>query len=240
MDPTVLMPKEFAEHGEPGIATAWRGCGLAHLVAVVNRGGVQEASDRKGRSHPMLRSGSPRSRSTPHSISCTGQRRTLLPEPSVRTRRGHMIKVVQFASVAMTGLLAGNEVGTLIGFHPALQALPLRAQIESEQALNGRLVKIMPTYMTATVLAATAAALDRRGERSFPLAAGAAGASALVLGITLVGNVPLNERTVSYPSDGDEAGWTAIRRRWERLHAARVCLDVAAFAALTTAALTDR
>ena len=61
-----------------------------------------------------------------------------------------MIKVVQFASVAMTGLLAGNEVGTLIGFHPALQALPLRAQIESEQALNGRLVKITPTYLTAT------------------------------------------------------------------------------------------
>ena len=136
-------------------------------------------------------------------------------------------------------MLAGNEVGTLIGFHPALRALPLRAQIEAEQALNGRLVKIMPFYMGGTVAAAAAAALDRRGARSFRLAATAAGASALMLAITLVGNVPLNARTLAYPSGGDEQGWSPLRRHWERLHAARVVLDLAAFAALATAALAE-
>lgn len=151
-----------------------------------------------------------------------------------------MTKAVQFVGVTMTGLLAGNEVGTLIGFHPALRALPLRAEIEAEQALNGRLVKIMPFYISGTVLAAGAAALDRRGGRGFPLAAAAAAASALMLGITLVGNVPLNTRTLAYPADGDAAGWSAIRRRWERLHTARVLLDLTAFAALTTAALAGR
>ena len=150
-----------------------------------------------------------------------------------------MTKAVQFAGVAMTGLLAGNEVATLIGFHPALRVLPLRAEIEAEQALNGRLVKIMPFYMTGTVLSVVAAAVDRRGGRGFPLAAGAAGASALMLGITLVGNVPLNNRTLAYPTDGDAAGWSAIRRRWERLHTARVLLDLTAFAALITAVLAD-
>lgn len=150
-----------------------------------------------------------------------------------------MTRAVQFVGVTMTGLLAGNEVGTLIGFHPALRALPLRAEISAEQALNGRLGKIMPFYMCGTVVAAGAAALDRRGGPGFPLALGAAAASAVMLGITLVGNVPLNNRTLAYPGEGDEAGWSAIRRPWERLHTARVLLDLTAFAALVTAALAD-
>ena len=150
-----------------------------------------------------------------------------------------MKKPVQYAGVTMTGLLAGNELGTLIRFHPALEALPLRSQIEAEQALTARLGRIMPFYMTGTVVAAVAAAVDRRGGRGARLAGAAAGASVLTLAITLLGNVPLNERTLGYPADGGSAGWAAIRRRWERLHLARVALDVASFAALTTAALTD-
>jgi hypothetical protein len=150
-----------------------------------------------------------------------------------------MTKAVQFVGMTMTGLLAGNEVGTLIGIHPALRALPLRAEIEAEQALNGRLTRFMPFYLSGTVLAAVAAAADRRGGPGFRRAAAAAGASALMLGITLVGNVPLNSRTLSYPGAGDAAGWSAIRRPWERLHVARVLLDLAAFAALVSAALPD-
>lgn len=150
-----------------------------------------------------------------------------------------MTKAVQIAGVAMTGLLAGNEVGTLIGLHPALRALPLRAQIEAEQALNARLGAIMPFYMSGTLIAASAATLDRRGRPSFRLAAVAPVASALMLGITLTGNVPLNARTLAYPSDGDAAGWSELRRQWERLHVVRVLLDLTAFTALIVAAVTD-
>lgn len=150
-----------------------------------------------------------------------------------------MTKAVQVAGVAMTGLLAGNELGTLIGFHPALKGLPLDAQIEAERALTARLGKIMPFYMTGTVLATVSAAVDRCGGRGFRLAAAAAGASVLMLGITLTGNLPLNARTVSYPADGDAAGWAAIRGRWDRLHVARVLLDLAAFAALVGASVAD-
>jgi uncharacterized membrane protein len=146
---------------------------------------------------------------------------------------------VQYLGVTMTGLLAGNELGTLIGFHPAVRALPLRSQIEAEQALTARLGRIMPFYMTGTVIAAVSAAVDRRGEQGARLAGAAAGASLLTLAITLIGNVPLNDRTIGYPAHGGAAGWAQIRRRWERLHVARVALDVASFAALTVAALTD-
>ncbi len=150
-----------------------------------------------------------------------------------------MHRTVQFTAVSMTGLLAGNELGTALWVHPAVKDLPLRAQIEAEQTISGRLGRVMPFYMTGALTSAIAAAVDRRGERGFGPAAAAAGASALMLGITLVGNLPLNARTAAYPRSGDLAGWQDIRRRWERLHGARVLLDVAAFAALTAAALRD-
>lgn len=150
-----------------------------------------------------------------------------------------MHKPVQLVAVTMTGLLAGNEVGTLIGMHPALRELPLSAQIQAEQALTAHLGKVMPIYMTGTVLAAVAAAVDWRGEPGFALAVSAAGASVLMLGITLAGNVPVNHQTLAYPRNAAPAGWSAIRRRWEKLHAARVVLDLAAFLALTTAVLGD-
>lgn len=61
-----------------------------------------------------------------------------------------------------------------------------------------------------------------------------------MLGTTLVGNLPLNARTVAYPSHGDAEGWAEIRRRWERLHVARVLLDLVAFGALAGAAVADQ
>lgn len=94
----------------------------------------------------------------------------------------------------------------MVWFHSAVRALPLPAQIEIEQTLSGRLGQIMPFYMSGAVVTATAAAVDRRAGPGFRLAAAAAGASALMLGITLVGNLPLNARTGAYPRSGDAAG----------------------------------
>ena len=146
---------------------------------------------------------------------------------------------VQFVAVTMTGLRAGNGLGTLIGMHPALRELPLPAQIQAEQALTAQLGKVMPVYMTGTVLAAVAAAADWRGEPGFALAATAAGASVLMLTVTLAGNVPLNRRSMAYPQNGAATGWSALRRRWGMLHKARVALDLTAFVALTAAVLND-
>jgi hypothetical protein len=39
-------------------------------------------------------------------------------------------------SVLLSGLLAGNELATLIAFHPALHRIPLRSQVEAERALT--------------------------------------------------------------------------------------------------------
>ncbi|RBY80649.1 hypothetical protein DQ238_08790 [Geodermatophilus sp. TF02-6] len=151
-----------------------------------------------------------------------------------------MRKSVQLAGLVTTGLLAGNEVGTLMASHPALRSLPLSAEIEAERALTTRLGTIMPFYMVGTVVATTAAAVDRRGAPGSRLAVAAAACTAVMLGITVVGQLPLNARTVAYPPDGDAAGWAEIRRSWERRHVARVLLDLAAFGTSAVATMHQR
>jgi uncharacterized membrane protein len=142
---------------------------------------------------------------------------------------------VLFVAVLLAGLLAGNEFATLIAFHPALRRIPLRSQVEAERALTGLLGAIMPIYMTATLVAVIAAAAVTAGEPGFAFAFAAAVALGAMLAITLTQNVPLNKRTVTFPLDGDERSWLEIRRRWERLHAVRVVLDISAFAFLAAA-----
>jgi uncharacterized membrane protein len=142
--------------------------------------------------------------------------------------------VILVLSVLLSGLLAGNELATLIAFHPALRGIPLRAQVEAERALTRRLGAIMPVSMTAALIAAVAA-VGLVGEDEFGFALAAAVALGAMLAITLTRNVPLNRRTVEFPPEGDEGAWAAIRRPWERLHAVRVALDLGAFACLAAA-----
>jgi len=146
-----------------------------------------------------------------------------------------MTEDIIFVGVLLTGLLAGNELATLIAFHPALRRIPLRARVEAERALTRRLGAIMPVYMTVALLAAVAAAVALTGDDGFGLALAAALALGAMLAITLTRNVPLNKRTIAFRPDGDARAWEAIRRPWERLHAFRVVLDLAAFVCLVAA-----
>ncbi len=155
------------------------------------------------------------------------------------SKRSTVLSKPQFAGLIISGMLAGNEFGTLVGFHPAIRTLPVRSQIESERALTGRLGKIMPFYIGASLIATSSAAIDRRGRNGLGLALVSAGATAGMLLITLAAELPLNKLTVEYPSDGGAQDWSAIRRRWERFHQARVVLDITAFGSLAVAALKD-
>lgn len=151
-----------------------------------------------------------------------------------------MHTAIQLPAITATGLLAGNELGTLIGSHPALRTLPTDGEIAAEQAITRQLGRYMPVYMIATLATAAAAAVDRRGEPGYRRTTAGAAASAVMLAITLTGNVPLNARTLDYPADGDTREWRTIRRRWEHLHVARVLLDLVAFGCLTSALAEDR
>ena len=121
--------------------------------------------------------------------------------------------------------------------HPALRRLPFAEEVRAEQEITRRYGYVMPAVMTLAVGSGVAAARD--GEQRALTVAGVA-CHATMLAITLIGNVPINTRTLRFTPDGDAAQWRALRDRWDRLHAARVALDVSGLTCAAVAALRHR
>lgn len=145
--------------------------------------------------------------------------------------------VPSLIAVLLAGLLAGSELTSWGIVHPTLWKLDHRAQVRAEKLTYRRFASIDPFLMTATVVACfvTAGTLD---GRSATLALIGGGCFAVMLAITLIGNMPLNLRVFRWDEEhGDPAEWRQIRRRWDRLHTARVLLDSAGFILIVLAAL---
>ena len=147
------------------------------------------------------------------------------------------VEPLQLAALLLAGLLAGNELGTLAAVHPALRKLDLRSQVAAEKAVTARYGVFMPPLMIVTLVAGIAATLDAESD-AFALDLAGSAAVGAMIAITLAGNVPINSATLAFPDDGGpEEEWERLRGRWERLHVARVGLDLAAFACFALAAL---
>jgi uncharacterized membrane protein len=145
------------------------------------------------------------------------------------------------ANVALAAMLTGNELGSRVLAHPALDDLPVAAHVRAEQALTRRYGRFMPAVMSAT-LASYAPVLALERDRTSPRAllglAGLASYGAM-LALTLRRNVPINERLLALDPDRpeDQAEFHALRARWDRLHTARNALDVAGMALTVAAAV---
>ena len=145
-------------------------------------------------------------------------------------------KAVRFANLVLAGLLAGNEFGTKVAMHPALEELSTPERIRAEQAVTRRYGAIMPLWMLSTVGSSVAALALSRGSRGFlPTLAGTACFVGMLLS-TLLGNVPINRRTLEIDPDEDEEEFVELRERWDRLHTLRVVLTVAGFGLLIAGA----
>ena len=142
-----------------------------------------------------------------------------------------------FAAVLLAGLLTGSELTSWAVVHPSLWKLEHRAQVRAEKIVYRRFASIDPFLMTATVVACFLAAGDLGGDDGL-LALIAAGCYAGMLGITLLGNMPINLRVFRWDEQrGDRAEWRRLRRRWDRLHTVRVVLDSAGFVLIALAAV---
>jgi len=138
-------------------------------------------------------------------------------------------KAVRFVNLVLAGLLAGNEFGTKMALHPALEELSTSERIRAEQAVTRRYGAILPLWMSSTVASCVAALALSRGSRGlFPRLAGTACFAGMLLS-TLLGNVPINKRTLEIDPDEDGEEFAQLRERWDRLHTLRVVLTVAGF-----------
>jgi hypothetical protein len=145
-------------------------------------------------------------------------------------------KAVRFVNLVLAGMLVGNEFGTKVALHPALEELSTPERIRAEQAVTRRYGAIMPLWMSSTVASCVAAlALSRGSQGFFPTLAGTACFAGMLLS-TLLGNVPLNKRTLEIDPDENGEEFARLRERWDRLHTLRVVLTVAGFGLLIAGA----
>jgi Domain of unknown function (DUF1772) len=147
------------------------------------------------------------------------------------------VEVAQLIALVLAGLLAGSELTSWAMVHPTLWRLEHQAQVRAEKLMYARFARIDPFLMTGTVVAClvAAGALDGRAAR-LTLAGGLC--FAVMLGITLVGNMPINLRVFRWDEEhGDPDEWRRLRRRWDRLHSVRIVLDSAGFLLVALAAV---
>lgn len=144
---------------------------------------------------------------------------------------------LRYAALLLAGLLAGSELTSRLIVHPALWRLPHDAQVKAEKLMYRRFASIDPFLMTATVIACFAAAASEHGAAA-TLTFAAAGCFTVMLAMTLVLNMPINLAVFRWDEErGDPERWRQLRRRWDRIHTARVLLDSTGFALIAAAVI---
>ena len=153
-----------------------------------------------------------------------------------------ILKAARLANLFLTGVLTGNEFGGLVGFHPALYRLPAEAHASAEQEITARFGKIMPPFMIATIVSFVPVLSLTRDRRSFRFTLAGMLCYFAMHGVTFVGNMPANRRTLELnPRTVSIDELLALRRRWDGFHAARNLLNAAGliFAILGTLSDTE-
>jgi uncharacterized membrane protein len=139
-----------------------------------------------------------------------------------------VLRMMRFLNLLLTGVLTGNEFGGFVGFHPALYELPTEAHARAERAITSRFGKIMPPFMTATIVSfvpVLSLVRDRRSPSFFFTLVGMLCYVAM-LAVTFAGNMPVNRRMLEMdPEAASSEELMELRRRWDRFHAVRNVLN---------------
>jgi uncharacterized membrane protein len=152
-----------------------------------------------------------------------------------------VLNIARFVNLVLAGMLTGNEFGSWVAVHPALNGLPWPAHLRAEQAVTRRYGQIMPTFMSATIASFFPVLALSRDRRSTAFRFRLAGllCYGVMLAITLRGNVPLNNRLLALSPDTPPDEFLAVRERWTRLHTARNMLNLTGLACTVGATLAE-
>ncbi|MBJ6109673.1 DUF1772 domain-containing protein [Hymenobacter sp. BT523] len=157
--------------------------------------------------------------------------------------------IVLTLATASTGLVAGVYYGFSVAVNPGLARLPAPAYIAAMQAINEVIVNpfFAASFFGAPLLLPLAAALyaGRPQVRRFRLLVAATGVFWVgSLGVTVVGNIPLNDRLANFPvanttaaqADDARAHFAGPWNRWHNVRAlaSTLALTLAVGACLAT------
>lgn len=127
------------------------------------------------------------------------------------------------ALLLVSGFVGCAEFGSVALVHPVVRRLPDDGQFIMEKGLLDTFGRVMPVGMTAApILAGVSAARDSSGWF-----AAAAVVFTVALVVTIIGNVPINERTRRM-AEAPES-FIRMRRRWDVFQGVRGSSQLLAF-----------
>ncbi|MCA2243719.1 MULTISPECIES: anthrone oxygenase family protein [Mycobacterium] len=133
-------------------------------------------------------------------------------------------------AVVITGLLVGVELAVAVFFNPLIARLPDDAFRAARGGAARALGTTMPFWYALSLLLLAALAIKERGASRDWLYGVAGGLMALVVLLTVILLLPINNRIAKWPATGELS--RDLAARWDRLHRLRVALLVAVFVLL--------
>lgn len=150
------------------------------------------------------------------------------------------LEAVRVFNLVAAALMAGGQVFCLVAVIPALPLWPpaMGARVHAD-ALTDRPDRVMKVAGILSVLTALAlVALLTRSGRTAELVATAAGlASAVASSLVSSREWPINEEIKSWGQQPNLARYAEVRPVWDRRHALRTWLSLAAFVFFAVAAV---
>ena len=140
------------------------------------------------------------------------------------------LKTARFVNLLLAALLVGNDFGTWAAVHRSLWNMSTPEHIRAEQTLTRRFKSITPFWMSSVAVSClpVLALTHNRAPFAFRSTLTAMFCFIGMMVSTLLGNMPINTRTLELsPEETPPEEWKQLRKRWERLHALRVLLNVA-------------
>ena len=140
--------------------------------------------------------------------------------------------VLNIITIALAGLMVGNELAVSAFFNPAAWRLESTPQAQALSILAGSLGRLMPVwYGLCLGLLGLELFLHRHQPVLVPLLT----ATLIWMGViifTISALVPINNRIASLNTTALTPGWKEDHKKWDSLHRVRVLLLLAALLAL--------
>lgn len=143
--------------------------------------------------------------------------------------------IIEFISLFLAGILAGEELVIRYGVHMSLAGLDDQSQIKVRQALILKLRVLVPAIFLPTAVSGVAVLVLSGSEPGLFFRWAGVLALLLFILVTLIGTVPINKGALEWKHDAPPSNWKSLIRRWELLDVVRSSAAVLAFACFLTA-----
>jgi hypothetical protein len=146
---------------------------------------------------------------------------------------------LEIAAIVVAGTMTGNEIAVAVFFHPRISRLEDAVHVRAAQTLASALGTVMPFWYALTFLLSLTATFLAHTTWNTPrwLALCSTALFAVMIIYTVLLPARLNSQIARWQPDSTPANWRELRRRWDTLHAIRVCFLVIALILLVASSI---